>query len=769
MECFASCPSGLEQMLKRELEDLGFRNLRPLIGRVAFEAEPHELARMCAYARVASRIHMVLARVDASSDAAFYKDVYNFAWEEHIDPNQSFVIFAHGTNDAFQNSHYVALRTKDALVDKMFEKSGVRPQTNFEHPDLVFSVHVNGEGASISLDCTGSALFMRAEAASPIDLRADFAAATLMQAHFSADRALVLLSSHAQTLLTEAAGIAEGSQAQANVEQMPLFKWKQLDVSAAKRSLAYYKRKKSEGAHELIAYVLIRRGFEQQNLNHALRRFGLSSTQVHYVTDMNALVDMLNADEHEPLVIQDSTWIFQDQISEEASSLATLAHVSNYECALLAQSSILQPLFDEGALEVQPLRQAKKNFDLVHVAAGHAQDLPEIELAGKRVKVMIAGTDQFAKRLAKNYKARSAWAAEEYISAYRVYDADLPDYNLAIDVIDDIRGIRHLAISEYAAPAHVDAGIARARLMDAAHIASKILGAKERNIHLKVRTRAKGGSQYADAGRSREIDPKRNVRVEEGGLVFDLNFDARLDYGLFLDHRPIREQIREDMKQAAEPKRFLNLFCYTGSATVYAADGGARECTSVDMSKPSLEWAKRNFQHNGFKVADNFFIQQDVLTYVREAREKHYSFDLIFCDVPTFSNSKKMGRRTWDVQADHASLIIDMSRLLTQTGHAYFSCNLKNFKLDAYRLARAGVGAKDITAETIPQDFERTPDVHHCFKIWRMSKEEEAAYLATHEDTRPDRPAQTHKRTQFSGEKNHSRKNWSRSKRQSRS
>ena len=282
----------------------------------------------------------------------------------------------------------------------------------------------------------------------------------------------------------------------------------------------------------------------------------------------------------------------------------------------------------------------------------------------------------------------------------------------------------------------MDAGLARRRLLDVLAIAPRVLDVDPANVHVRVRTRARGGSQYADGGRegrgpaARDERParRRDGRVElprgahlvdEGGLTFEVNFSERLDCGLFLDHRETRSMLRELMKRTPGGS-FLNLFAYTGTASCYAADGGAGLTTTVDLSRPSLDWARRNMERNGFVGRNHEFIQADVLQWVADRRHEHrYTWDLIFCDVPTFSNSNRMHASSWDVQRDHADLIISVSRLLSRGGCAIFSCNLRSFKPDIETLEKAGVELVDITAKTIPEDFSRNPKIHHAYLVTR--------------------------------------------------
>ena len=243
--------------------------------------------------------------------------------------------------------------------------------------------------------------------------------------------------------------------------------------------------------------------------------------------------------------------------------------------------------------------------------------------------------------------------------------------------------------------------------------------------------RSRGGSQYGKQGAGKggsgeraNIARRRLPLIEEGGLTFAVNFDDYLDVGIFLDHRVTRNLVREHAKQA---RRFLNLFAYTGTATCYAADGGVEETVTVDLSNTYLDWAERNMRQNGFVGPQHHFVRDDVLAWIRDQRQTRNRWDLIFVDPPTFSNSSKMGRRTWDVQRDHVELLAGVSRLLAQGGHAIFSCNLRGFRPEARKLARAGVVLEDITAQTIPEDFARNQKVHHCYIVRRLPIEDAMA------------------------------------------
>ena len=368
-----------------------------------------------------------------------------------------------------------------------------------------------------------------------------------------------------------------------------------------------------------------------------------------------------------------------------------------------------------------PAHLADADAARAHMAAVSADgcgyrliSIPDFACGSDReVPVLDEHADQFAARLRKNFKERRKWASKNGVSCYRIYDADLPDFSVAIDFYGGTRqghDIACLHVAEYAPPASVDAARAQRRFEDVLALSPLVCGIEPANVFAKVRRREKGGGQYRSEGRASFI-----MDTFENGLTFEVDLDAYLDTGLFLDHRDTRRMVGE----MAAGKRFLNLFAYTGSATVHAAAGGAVETTTVDLSQTYLDWARRNMEANGFAGRAHRFEKADTMTWVTEARRANRRFDLVFVDPPTFSNSKSMGKRTWDVQRDHVELLIGVSRLLSEGGVAVFSCNLRSFKPDVDKLASYGVAIEDISTQTIPHDFERNPKIHRCYLVRR--------------------------------------------------
>lgn len=301
---------------------------------------------------------------------------------------------------------------------------------------------------------------------------------------------------------------------------------------------------------------------------------------------------------------------------------------------------------------------------------------------------MMFDTTAFQNRLRKVWRHISRTARRQGIACFRFYDHDLPEFPFAIDWYD---GAVHVA--EYLRRHGMEDEEHEAWLQACVSTLAEVLEVNRDLIFLKRRQRKAGRQgQYQKFG---EETVERIV--QESDLSFILNLTDYLDTGLFLDHRITRGMVRE----ASEGKKVLNLFCYTGSFSVYAAKGGAAHVTSVDLSNTYLHWAKRNLQYNKLYTPEKqTLIQADVLQWLKEAPSE--AFDLIVCDPPTFSNSKRM-EAEFDVQRDHVDLLRHLIRLLRPGGRIYFSNNYTKFQLE--ESAFPDVSIKDITAATTPFDF----------------------------------------------------------------
>ena len=300
----------------------------------------------------------------------------------------------------------------------------------------------------------------------------------------------------------------------------------------------------------------------------------------------------------------------------------------------------------------------------------------------------------------KNLKTVRKWAGKEGVSSFRIYDADIPEYSAAIDLYEG----EFIYLQEYQPPKEIPAGKAEKRLMDMVKKLSSVMEIERDKIFIRQRKRQRFSSQYTKLDSTGEYEV-----MNEGGLSFYVNFRDYLDTGVFLDHRLIRYLIREK----ASAKSFLNLFAYTCTASVYAASGGASKIVSVDTSAAYLEWGIKNFQLNNLPLDNTYFQKQDSIEYLKKGKE---SFDLIFIDPPTFSNSKSR-ENDFDIQRDHAEMLVSAGKRLANNGLIIFSNNYKKFKLD--RILENEFLIEDITESSFSADFSRNKTIHRC---WLLKK-----------------------------------------------
>ncbi|MDO4538377.1 MAG: bifunctional 23S rRNA (guanine(2069)-N(7))-methyltransferase RlmK/23S rRNA (guanine(2445)-N(2))-methyltransferase RlmL [Coriobacteriales bacterium] len=784
MEFFATCPAGFERLLADELGRLRTPKVRPLKGQVAFMGKLSDAYRVCLWSHLASRVVAVLGRVGAQNADELYEGLVELPWEEHIARGTTFAVSASGGNDELRTTQFTALRTKDAISDRLLGQLGVKPATDVKNPGVSVVVRISRDHATVGIDLAGAPLFKRAyeRTSNSFGLRSDYAAALLILGGWPGDGdnpTLLDLEPASGTLLAEAALMAAHRAPGLGRMRWGFEGWAQHKPVTWQRLMREAQGESVDLVSVPATLYALAGGKQRSALRATLRAAGV-----------NAELQCLYADElaqvNEPhvLALQLSS-VHSDELVREASLLNLLAqslttHPRNIVVAghdLLASSfvrqeprTVVQSMLGRDDLYLYAYDGKQSAADKSDDASANSGEtagqeqagfLPEVVLSDdKRIPVLVEASDQFATRLQKIARHRAKWARREDVSCYRVYDADLPDYAVSIDLYQGsdpatgmLNGRRWLSLSEYAAPSEIDPTVARSRLLDVLTLSPAILEVDPRNTYLRVRRRDKGGSQYAAeaTGIKEARGGKRAARgdgqnvplpqgshlIDEGGLTFEVNFSSRLDCGIFLDHRDTRALLREMAKETQGSKRFLNLFAYTGTATCYAADGGMRHTTTVDLSRPSLDWAQRNMERNGFTGPEHEYVQADVIRWISEQRHTPNRWDLVFCDVPTFSNSNSMGNRSFDVQRDHAELLIGVSRLLTANGTCVFSCNLRSFKPDTEKMAKAGVRIEDITEKTIPEDFERNKKIHHTYLVTRTPREEGARGSSPHGAKKP--------------------------------
>ena len=736
-EFFARCASGFESLLAAELKNLKAKRIRPLKGGVAFFGTARDAYRACLWSRTASRILLVLARVDACDADALYAGAKDIDWAAHVGEGATIAVYAHGMNDNLRNTQFSAVKVKDAICDRLRDERGQRPDVRSKRPDVAIDVAVRATKATISLDLSGEPLHRRGYRKEGVQtdapLKETLAAGIVLAAGWEtiahAGGAFVDPMCGSGTLAIEAAMIAAdmapgimrdywGFTGWAGYSESD---WNELIDEADERlaaGLAAMPRIAGTDIDEPSVWIA------RENA----KRAGLAEHVDFRVADARRLDEMLGrgfeVDDAPGLVAVNPP--YGSRLSSEAqlpSVYAALAEglsavPDGWTLAVITPDETIDAALGLVPCEALPFYNGpiEAKLRIYETAPSQRIELPIVSLAGEELSVAVAErtADQFAARFRKVAKERMKWALKQGVSCYRLYDADLPDFAVAIDLYEGVgssAGERYVHISEYEAPSSVDADRAQRRFRDVLAIVPAVLGLSSAQVFSKTRRREKGGGQYRDArGRSHVI------WTGESGYRFEVDLGGYLDTGIFLDHRKTRELVGS----MADGAHFLNLFAYTGTATVHAAGGGAASTVTVDLSQTYLSWAERNMRKNGFGGKNHTFIKADVVRWISEERASKRRYDLIFVDPPTFSNSKSMGRDTWSVQRDHAELLIGVSRLLTKGGRAVFSCNLRSFKPDLEKLERYGVRLTDITAETIPEDFSRNPKIHKCYIVERV-------------------------------------------------
>lgn len=688
LEFFATCLAGLERSLADELSGMGIGRTRPLRGGVAFFGEPIDAERVCLWSRLASRVTLVVGRVSAQDADALYAGIRALAWADVVAPKATIAVRAQGANDELRNTRFTALKVKDALCDALRDARGARPDVDARRPDAAIEVRVRDARATVSLDLSGAPLHARASSRDRDAARAcAYASGLLAQAGWvglaQAGWAFLDPTRDAGVLADEAAALADDMAPGLGRHRWGFHGWGLHPVAAWKALLAEARERAQAGEGRMVR--------RERALRDAPTLVACS------------FLPEEAADARFPAVLEA---FFGACAAAPRGSRFALAGVPG--AASRFGDGAREGEMGSGRIAVPVLVSDEPPTAGTEVVVPDAHGGAE-----HRVTVFEPASEQFAARLRKVAKERRKWARREGVTCYRVYDADLPEYAVAIDVYEGAReaeGRTFLHIAEYKPPASVDAKRAERRRRDVLAIAPVALGVPADHMFAKARMRVRGGARRGTDERRAYV-----THVSEGGCLFEVDLSSHLDTGLFLDHRPTRLLIAEWACGA----RFLNLFGYTGAATVHAAAGGAAETTTVDLSNTYLAWARRNMELNGFDGPEHRFERADVMPWVAEARRAGERYDLVFVDPPTFSNSKAMGSRTWDVQRDHAELLVGVSRLLARDGVAVFSCNLRTFKPDADELSRYGVLIEDITARTIPHDFERTPRIHRCYLVRR--------------------------------------------------
>jgi 23S rRNA (guanine2445-N2)-methyltransferase / 23S rRNA (guanine2069-N7)-methyltransferase len=713
---FATAPKGVAALLMSELEALGATQLREQPAGVEFSGDMETAYRACLWSRCANRILLPLATFAAPTPEALYEGVQSVDWSAHFTPSETLAIDFVARNSQIQHSQFGAQKVKDAIVDQFRATCGERPSVDIQNPDMRINLFLQRDQATLYLDLSGDSLHKRGyrQAGGAAPLKENLAAAILLRAEWPRIAAegggLVDPMCGSGTLLIEAVMIAADWAPGLLRERYGFLAWQQHDAALWQRLTDEAAQRRDTGLEHLPPI------FGYDSHGKAIQ-FAQASITAAGLDEHIRLAKRDVAELRKPAQLEQGLVVVNPPYGERMGERETLeplyrqlgerlkAEFSGWEAAVFTGNPELAKLMGiraqkqhnmfNGALPCKLLRFHIDPEWYMTEQRGPRPAKPE-ELG--------PGAEMLANRLRKNLKELGRWARREGVSCYRLYDADMPEYALAVDLYQGEQ--RWVHVQEYEAPKTVDERKARLRLREAMAVIPEVLALPQENVYFKVRKRQKGAAQY-----TRQAEEKQFFEIEEGGCRFLVNFTDYLDTGLFLDHRITRQMVAD----MAKGKRFLNLFAYTGTVSVYAARGGAKSTLTVDMSNTYLDWARQNMALNGFDGEQHQFVQADCLEWLKQGGVyKRAKFDLIFLDPPTFSSSKRM-TDTFDVQRDHPAVIGAAMALLDAGGTLVFSNNFRKFKIDPELEARFAV--EDITPRTLPRDFARNPKIHHCWLI----------------------------------------------------
>ncbi|MEQ3761470.1 MAG: bifunctional 23S rRNA (guanine(2069)-N(7))-methyltransferase RlmK/23S rRNA (guanine(2445)-N(2))-methyltransferase RlmL [Alcanivorax sp.] len=696
------CAKGTEALLADEIRHLGGNVDKENHIGVYWHGDLEAAYKVCLWSRLASRLLLPLHECQVDSVDEMYRMAKSVDWPSLFPVDATFRIDFHGSSRFINNTQFGAQKIKDAVVDCFREKVGARPDVD-KSGDIRIEAQLRKGQLLLFLNVSGDSLHRRGYRLQPgqAPLKENLAAALLIRAgwpeKFKAGQHLIDPMCGSGTLLIEAGLMAADIAPGLNRQGWGFERWKSHERKLWLRLVEDARQRRTDGINGLKNKLY---GFDidADQLAAAsknLERSGLEG-KVHLerrdITDLRVQKDVVKEG---GLVICNPP--YGERIGELPQLAPLYQHLHDATMKLPEWPiAIFTGNLDLSRAIRRPLDKQYKFMNgkieaklLVFGAADERSSRPQ-------VSAIRGPVEQFANRIKKNIKTASKWAKRENIHCYRIYDADLPEYAVAVDRYED-----WLHVQEYVPPKTIDPAMAERRLLDVLSALPEVTGVPAEKIVLKRRERQSGKRQY-----EKQSDEKRTMVVREGQVNILVNLKDYLDTGLFLDHRPTRLEIAK----LAANKRFLNLFCYTATASVHAAAAGAT-CTSVDMSRTYINWGRDNFSLNNIDPDAHPFVQADCLQWLKDDQGE---YDIIFMDPPSFSNSKRM-EGVLDIQRDHVDLIRMAMERLAPGGTLIFSCNLRKFEMEYDALSDLDV--KDVSAKSIPSDYARRPNIHVCFHI----------------------------------------------------
>ncbi|MCL1048098.1 bifunctional 23S rRNA (guanine(2069)-N(7))-methyltransferase RlmK/23S rRNA (guanine(2445)-N(2))-methyltransferase RlmL [Shewanella abyssi] len=703
---FAAAPRGYEYALSLELAELGASDIKESVAGVYFTASLELGYRITLWSRLASRIILVIYKGPCESPEQLYNAAYGIDWQMQFSNRSTFSVDFHGMGGFINNTQFGALKIKDAIVDRFRDDDFSRPNVEKIDADYKIDAHYRRGEITLGINFSGPALHKRGyrSTTGEAPLKENLAANMLVRSGWKKSPVTILDPfCGSGTILIEAAMLACDIAPGIHRERFGFEKWlphndkvwqELLDEAHARASLGKSRCKVKFYGSDIDSRIvaLAKRNAENAGVLEFIDFSVGDALNITVPASSGYLIS--NPPYGERLGNVTSLLQLYYQLGDKFK-----AEFGGWNLAIL--NSDVELL---SALKLKADKQMKMNNGALECAFNlytvHAENTRRVDPATiKRDGDVSDIAVPFANRVKKNFKQLQKWAKKEGIDSYRLYDADIPEYNVAIDKYLD-----YVVIYEYAAPSEIPESVSKRRLTDVLIALPHAIGIDPNNIVLKTRERKKGISQYEKMNTN-----KLELITTEYGAKFKLNLKEYLDTGLFLDHRLTRKLVGEKSKG----RSVCNLFAYTGTASVHAAMGGATSVTTVDMSNTYINWAKENFALNGLNDDKYQFVQANCLQWIKRTHDR---FDLIFVDPPTFSNSKRM-EDSFDVLRDHVPLLSNLIKILNPGGEIVFSNNKRKFKMEIADLEAAGMVIKNIDNQTLPLDFKRNPQIHNTWLI----------------------------------------------------
>jgi 23S rRNA (guanine2445-N2)-methyltransferase / 23S rRNA (guanine2069-N7)-methyltransferase len=713
---FANCPKNMGELSAKEIQELGGTDIKTAPAGVSFSGSLKMAYNMLIWSRISGRLFLELSTFDTENQESIYINAGKIDWQKEMDLKTSFSISCDLIKStAVNHPNFASQRVKDAIVDQFRDKTGERPSVDSENPDLKIHLLLKYDIGTLSIELSGNSLHKRGyrKSGGPATLKENLAAALLIRSGWvkiaEKGGSFLDLFCGTGTLPIEAALIA-GDIAPALVSKSKgPSGWLRHNTELWEELIQEAEERQTKGKEKIPSIV----GWDNNKTAVTSAIFNIEAAGLTHLVH----IEKRDINRYDQYGAQPGLIVSNPPYGERLGEIEQLFPLyqtigsrltkdfKGWRAAILSGNEQLSRSIGLKPDKVNNILNGKIECTLATYSIYSEQEHSKIkeEMQKKEKKPLSSGAQMFSNRLKKNLKKLNKWSDKNQISCFRIYDADMPEYSAAIDYYEG----KWVNVQEYAAPSEIEAEKTSRHLQEILEGLIFTLDLHKKQIFMKTRKRQSGSNQYERLSLKGD-----KQEIYENGNKFLTNFSDYLDTGIFLDHRITRELIGNMAKNTD----FLNLFAYTGTATVYAASVGAKTTTSVDNSKTYTQWAKENMELNGFTGNNHQIIRDDCLSWLDSTKN---TYDLIFLDPPTFSNTKG-SERTLDIQRDHSNLIKSCIRILKKEGTLIFSTNFRKFKIDDVIVSNYEI--KDLSKETIPMDFERNQKVHYCWNIKRKNK-----------------------------------------------